>query len=90
MRSFSLWISASLAFMPSQSLTARQSGHSPQIVGKYLRGCERAKLLLAHGTPATEIAILIDLQSNVVTAFVNMLQNIAQELSRPKRRRYNY
>ena len=52
---------------------ARQTGHSPTSVGQYVRDYERVKLLLTHHTPPEHIGQLIDMQPNVVQAYVGMV-----------------
>jgi hypothetical protein len=52
---------------------ACHTGHSQASVGKYIRDYERVKLMLTHHTPAERISPLLDMQPNVVRAYVDMV-----------------
>jgi hypothetical protein len=60
---------------------ARQTNHAQSSVGHYLRDYERVKLLLTHRTPVDQIGRLIDLQPNVVQAYVGMVYQYHSELA---------
>ena len=59
---------------------ARRSQHAPDSVGHYLRDYEKVKLLLRQGIPVEQFERLIDLQPNVVRAYVEMVQQYHPEL----------
>lgn len=52
---------------------ARQTRHAPASVGKYIRDYERVKLLLTHQTPVDQIGHLLQMQPNVVKAYVALV-----------------
>jgi hypothetical protein len=52
---------------------ARQSGHAPASVGRYIRDYERVKLLLTHHTPIEHVAQLIQMQPSVVQAYLSLV-----------------
>jgi len=53
---------------------ARRSGHASTSVGHYLRDYERVKLLLKRSIPVEQMPALLDLQPNVVRAYVDMVR----------------
>lgn len=59
---------------------ARQTRHSLSSVGKYIRDYERVKLLLAHHTPVERIGQLLEMQPNVVQAYVALVYQYHPEL----------
>lgn len=59
---------------------ARQSGHDPSSVGRYLRDYERVKLLLKQSFPIAQIAHLIGMQPSVVQAYVELAFQYHPEL----------
>ncbi len=60
---------------------ARQTEHAQSSVGHYIRDYERVKLLLTHQTAVELIGRLIDLQPNVVQAYVGMVYQYHPELA---------
>lgn len=52
---------------------ARQTGHAPASVGKYIRDYERVKLLLTHRTPVEHIARLLQMQPSVVQTYLDLI-----------------
>lgn len=59
---------------------ARQSGHTPSSVGRYLRDYERVKLLLKRGIPIEQISQLVDMQPGVVDAYVKLINQYHPDL----------
>jgi hypothetical protein len=63
---------------------ARQTGHDQASVGHYLRDYERVKLMMTHDTLVDRISLLLDMQPNVVQAYVGMVQQYHPELASEK------
>jgi len=63
-----------------ETQVARQSGHAPESVGRYIRDYERVKLMLKHATPVGQIAPLTGLQPNVVKAYVILIAKFHPQL----------
>ncbi len=59
---------------------ARRSQHAQDSVGQYLRDYERVKLLMKNGLPVEKIPGLIDMQPNVVQAYVKLVTKYHPEL----------
>jgi len=59
---------------------ARQADHAQTSVGHYLRDYERVKSMMAHHIPAERISLLLGMQSNVVQAYVGLVQKYHPEL----------
>lgn len=59
---------------------ARQSNHAQTSVGQYIRDYERVKLLLTHHTPVERIPQMINMQSNVVKAYVGLVYQYHPDL----------
>ena len=59
---------------------ARRSQHAQGSVGQYLRDYERVMLLLKNGLPVEKIPTLIDMQPNVVQAYVKLVTKYHPEL----------
>lgn len=59
---------------------ARRSQHAQGSVGQYLRDYERVKLLLKNGLSVEEFPALIDIQPNVVQAYVKLVTKYHPEL----------
>lgn len=59
---------------------ARQSGHAPESVGRYIRDYERVKLLLEHGLPVEQVERLTGMQPSVIKAYVNLVDQYHPEL----------
>lgn len=59
---------------------ARQSGHANSSTGRYIRDYERVKLLLKRGIPAEQISRLINMQPNVVDAYVKLVYKYHPDL----------
>jgi hypothetical protein len=63
---------------------ARQTGHAPASVGRYIRDYERVKLLLIHRTPVEHIGHLLQMQPNVVQAYLDLVYQYHPDL-RPEK-----
>lgn len=63
---------------------ARQSGHAPSSVGKYIRDYERVKLLLAHQTPVDQIGHLLYMQPNMVKTYVALVYKYHPDITLKK------
>jgi hypothetical protein len=63
-----------------ESDIARQSGHGDCSTGRYIRDYERVKLLLKRGIPAEQISRLINMQPNVVNAYVKLVYKYHPDL----------
>jgi hypothetical protein len=63
---------------------ARQTGHAPTSVGKYIRDYERVKLLLIHQTPLEHIGHLLQMQPNVVRAYLDLVYQYHPDLKPEK------
>ncbi len=59
---------------------ARQSGHAPSSVGRYLRDYERVKLVLKRKIPIEQISYLIDMKPGVVIAYVELIREYHPDL----------
>ncbi len=59
---------------------ARQSGHAHSSTGRYIRDYERVKLLLKRDIPVEQISRLINMQPNVVDAYVKLVYKYHPDL----------
>ena len=60
---------------------ARQSGHAQNSTGRYIRDYERVKLLLKRAIPVAQISRLINMQPNVVDAYVKLVHKYHPDLA---------
>jgi hypothetical protein len=60
---------------------ARRSGHANSSTGRYIRDYERVKLLLKRGIPVAQISRLINMQPNVVNAYVKLAYKYHPDLA---------
>jgi len=59
---------------------ARQTRHAPTSVGKYIRDCERVKMLISHGTSVEDIRVVLQMQPSVVRAHLHLVQQYHPDL----------
>jgi len=59
---------------------ARQSAHALDSVGRYIRDYERVKLLLKRAIPVEQMSRLINMQPNVVDAYVKLAHKYHPDL----------
>ena len=60
---------------------ARQTGHAAPSVGQYIRDYERVRLLINRGIPQEQVSQLINIQPNVVNAYVKLIGQYHPDLA---------
>lgn len=64
-----------------EAAIARRTQHAQTSVGRYIRDYERVKLLLKQNIPVEQMSQLIEMQPNVVNAYVKLLAQYHPDLT---------